>query len=194
MDSRLSTVGGSRLVPLMYSDAPRVAQAIVDAKNGIAKILLGKFGDIPYVEFIRKNSYTVIIRGDDWQKIFPFFRYSSNSYSPVDPPVDPPEPIMSPQPNRTMQPPPVNPAGGLNSFLDGMPYADYRKIQNLLTVLSTNDMERKGLSFLPSNPDLEDPNYWVFPEHRVDLTYDDRLLYDRLVYVLRQLFPANFPS
>jgi hypothetical protein len=93
MTSRWIRVGGRRLLPLTYSDVPRVAQAITDAIRGKARVTSGISGDTPFVKFVRDQSYVVVIRGDDWRKIFPFFRYSTDQYEPVIPPLNQPDPI-----------------------------------------------------------------------------------------------------
>lgn len=162
--------------------------------EGRARVLSGMSHDVPYVQFIRDGFYTVVIRGDDWRKIFPFFRYSSGAYRPVIPPGNEPPPIMSPQPNRTMKQPPVNPAGGLRSFLEGFAYDEYSKIQRLLTTISIDSVDRIGPASQPSTP-LPDPTSMLPPEQRTDSTsFHETSLYNRLVVVLQQLFPTDFPT
>lgn len=194
MDSRLQRVGGTRLAPLRYSDAPRVAQAIVDAVEGQARVLSGQSHDVTYLEFVRDKMYNVVIRGDDWRKIFPFLRYSSASYKPVATPSDQPSPIPSPQPNRMMYPPPVNPAGGLRSFLEGFSFAEYSKIQNLLTTLSVDNLDKQALPAKASNPIPDAPSL-VPPNQRTDsMSFSDAELYNKLVFMLQNLFPTDFPT
>jgi len=193
VDSRLQKIDGFRLVHLRYSDVPRVAQAIVDAVNGRAKVLSGLSHDVPYLKFVKDKTYTVVIRGDDWQKIFPFLRYSSASYKPVIPPETQPPPIVSPQPDRVMYPPPVNPAGGLQSFLEGFPFDEYRKIQQLLTTLSIDNIDRQALPSKALNP-ISDPSSLTPPEQSSDLSFNDKQLYNQLVLVLQKLFPTDFPT
>lgn len=189
MDSRLQRVGGQRLAHLMYSDAPRVAQAITDAMLGQARVLSGTSHDTPYIEFVRPNMYTVVIRGDDWRIIFPFLRYGSGTYTPVIPPVNPPPRIPSPQPNRLMVPPPVNPGHGLRSFLDNFPFDVYSKIQRLLTA-SNLTQDQPSRSYKASNP-VTSPTPLIPPEQRTDGHQEP---YNRLVGVLQQLFPTDFPT
>jgi len=186
-------MGGTRLTHIRYSDVPRVAQAITDALAGRARVLSGS-SHTPYVEFVRDRAYTVVVRGDDWRKIFPFLRYSSASYRPVIPPGNQPPPIMSPQPNRTMQPPPVSPAGGLQSFLEGFPFDEYSKIQKLLTTINLSSVGQPSPASKPSTP-LPDPPSLIPPQQRTDsFSYTDTVLYNRLVQVLQQLFPTDFPT
>jgi len=194
VDSRLQRIGGTRLVHIRYSDVPRIAQAIVDAVGGRARVLSGLSHDVPYLEFIKDQAYTVVVRGDDWRKIFPFLRYSSNAYKPVIPPSNQPPPIPSPQPNRVMEAPPVNPAGGLQSFLEGFPFDEYSKIQRLLTTLSVNNIDKQTLPSKASYP-LPDASSLIPPEHRKDSSsFSDAALYNQLVVVLQQLFPTDFPT
>jgi len=195
MDSRLQRVGGSRLVSLRYSDAPRVAQAIVDSAFGLAKVFSGLSHGVTYVEFIKDRHYTVVVRGDDWRKIFPFLRYSSNAYRPVTPPENQPPPILSPQPNRVMQPPPENPAGGLTSFLAGFPFDEYSKIQKLLTTTKINSLEAPLGSGVPLHPKAADGWELLPPQQQTDMS-DFRMasMYNQLVPLLQKLFPTDFPT
>lgn len=187
-------MGGDRLAHLRYSDAPKVAQAVVDAINGQARVLTGVSRDTSYVEFVKDGIYTVVVRGDDWRLIFPFFRYNTAAYRPVVPPLSPPPPVMSPQPNRLMQQPPENPAGGLRSFLDGLPFDVYSKIQRLLTTLAIYDFDRQMPAFLASSP-IAEPSSLIPPEQRRDFSsFTDDTLYNKLVFVLRSLFPRDYPT
>lgn len=194
MDSRLQRVGGTRLTHIRYSDVPRVAQAIMDAMDGRARVLSGLSHDTPYIEFVRPKFYTVVVRGDDWRKIFPLLRYSASSYRPVIPPANQPPPVMSPQPNRTMQPPPVNPAGGLRSFLDGFSFAEYAKLQRVLTTMSLTNVDQPHPAWKPTTP-YPDPTSLIPPERQLDSTsYHDTTVYNRLVEVLQQIFPTDYPT
>lgn len=187
--ANLRRVGGGRLVHLRYSDAPRVAQAILDAMEGRARVTHGVAGDTHYIQLVRKGGYSVTIRKDDWSKIFPFIRYSTNNFTPVTPPGNQPVAVPSPQPNRAMQPPPVSPDDGLTSFLEGVPYDEYVKIQELMTTLSLGaykqdvlrDFEENPPSLYPLEKDFDGPVY-------------HRDIFFRLVYVLRRLFPTDFPT
>lgn len=195
MDSRLQRVGGDRLAHLRYSDAPKVAQAIVDAIDGRARVLSGQSHDTAYVQFVRDKSYSIAIRRDDWRKIFPFFRYSAAAYRPVIPPSNQPPPVVSPQPNRTMQQPPENPAGGLKSFLDGLPFPEYSKIQKLLTVLAFKDFEKPSSWARTSVYTDQNATSLIPQEQRKDFSeLPSNALYNKLVHVLQQLFPVDFPT
>jgi hypothetical protein len=193
MDSRLRRVGGKPLKHLRRSDAPRVAQAITDYLCGGARVLSGIAGDTSYVEFVKDKSYTVAIRGDDWRKVFPFLRYSSNDYTPVEPPGNPPEPVLSPQPNRTMQPPPENPGGGLRSFLDKLPFHEYQQIQRLLSTLSVDSLDRLRVESRPSRPAVYPTDLYPTDQRR-DAILKDGYLYEGLVLLLQALFPDDYPT
>jgi len=194
MDSRLQRVGDSRLFHLHYSDAPRVAQAIVDAIAGDARVLVGSSHDVRFVKFVRDKVYTVVVREDDWGKIFPFLRYSTASYNPVIPPNNQPSSIPSPQPNNVMQPPPVNPDGGLRSFLEGLSFDEYSKIQRLLTIMSVDNIDRQLLPVKPLHCFSDAPSL-VPPEQRTDTSsFYNRDLYNKMVVILQKLFPTDFPT
>ena len=190
MDSRLTRVAGTRLVPLLRSDAPRVAQAIVGAVYGSAKVYFGEVHGAPFIRFIKERSYDVVIRGDDWRKIFPFLHYSTASYSPVIPPATEPSPVPSIQPNRVVPAFPVIPDKGLKSFLE-FPFDEYSKIQKLLTILSVNDTDKttsKSFNPYPEPPSLNPP-----VRRRDKLSFGETDLYNRFVFILQQLFPNDFP-
>lgn len=171
-----------------------MAQAIVDALEGKARVLSGVSHDTPYVEFVRDKCYTVVVRGDDWRKIFPFLRYSVANYRPVIPPPNQPPPIPSPQPQRVMQPPPENPAGGLRSFLAGFSFAEYSKLQKLLTTLALTNVDQQHPAWTPSRP-FPDPTSLIPPEQRLDSSsFNDTTVYNRVVLLLQQLFPTDFPT
>ena len=162
--------------------------------DGKARVLSGVSHDMPYVEFVRDKAYTVVVRGDDWRKIFPFLRYSSARYRPVIPPGNEPPPIPSPQPNRTMPVPPVNPAGGLRSFLDEMPFDEYAKLQRLLTMMELTNVDQPHPAWRPSNP-FPNPTSLIPPTQQRDSTsFTDTTVYNRLVAVLQQLFPTDYPT
>lgn len=190
MDSRLQRVNGQRLTHLRRSEVPRVAQAIVDVIKGKAEVHAGVSHDITFVEF-RSGAYKILVLGDDWRLILPFFRYSTASYSTVIPPANQPPLVLSPQPNRVMQPPPVNPDNGLKSFLDGIPFAQYSKIQKLLTVFASDDFDRAAAA-VQSNETA--PMSLNPPSRQTDGFYVDNGFYNRLVYVLQELFPVDFPT
>ena len=193
MDSRLKHVGGARLSRLRKSDLPRVAQAIVDFSHGKARVLSGVYGDTTYVQFIRDRSYSIAIRGDEWSKIYPFFRYSTARYQPVQPPGNKPDLIPSPQPNRLREAPPESPDGGQKSFLEHLPYPEYLKIQQLLTMLSMEGWDPKAIQSKPSK-DLPYPPSLLPSRKRTDGFFSDREFYNRLVAVLEQLFPFDYPT
>jgi len=189
MSSRLRKVGGGRLVHLRYSDAPRVAQAILDAMEGRAQVVHGVAGDTHYLQFVRKGGYKITIRKDDWLKIFPFVRYSTKNFTPVIPPGNKPAAIPSPQPNRLMQVPPESPDDGLTSFMEGLPYDEYRKVQELMTTLSLGTYRQDVLQEFEENPPA------LYPlEKDFDGPVYHRDIFFRLVYVLQRLFPTDFPT
>jgi hypothetical protein len=161
VDTRLQKVAGKRIVRLRYSDAPKVAQAIVDKMQGKARVLSGMSHDTPYIQFVREGFYSLVIHGEDWRFIFPFIRYGSGFFTPVTPPGVRPT-VPSPQPNRDMPAPPENPGQGLTTFLEHFSYDEYVKIQGLLT---SSNLQQGGMD-----------------------------LYSRLVLVLQQLFPTDFPT
>jgi hypothetical protein len=157
-------------------------------------VFSGQIGDVPYIEFNRDGVYSVIIRGDDWRKIYPFFRYSSDAYRPVTPPLNEPPPIPAPQPNRVMPPPPVNPAQGFRSFLEGFAFDEYSKIQRLLTTFNVPSVDRPTRPYRPTRSQ-EVPPSLIPPEHKTDsdALYETEV-YNKLVEVLQQLFPTDFPT
>jgi hypothetical protein len=194
MDSRLQRVGGTRLVHLRYSDAPRVALAIVDAEFGKARVFSGLSHDTLYVEFVRDKFYTVVVRGDDWKRIFPFLRYSDALYKPVIPPANQPPPIPSPQPNRTMQQPPENPAGGLTSFLEGFAFDEYAKIQRLLTTTSVNSTDSLSPPGVPLSQATDGVDL-IPQKFQTDFSdFRQATMYNSMVALLQQLFPTDFPT
>jgi len=184
-------VNGQRLVHLLRSDAPRVAQALVDKLLGRAKVFSGVVGRTPYIEFVYPRVYSVVIRWDDWEKIFPLIRYGSGFFQPVIPPDAPPDPIQSPQPDRTMPVPPVNPGEGFTSFLSFFTWDEYAQIQRLLTI---SNVGREAIvpGFKASNP-LPEPVSLNPPTRRTDQSGMPDV-YDRLVDMLQQLFPNDFPT
>jgi len=184
-------VSGQRLVPLLYSDAPRVAQALVDKLLGRAKVFSGVVGSTPYIEFRYPGAYSVVIRGEDWRRIFPFVRYGSGYFHPVTPPAIRPDPIPSPQPNRTMQVPPEKPGDGFTSFLSFFTWDEYSAIQRLLPMTNVG-REAKGTAYKPSNP-VPDPIEINPPPRRTDQSGMPDV-YDRLVEILQHLFPKDFPT
>jgi hypothetical protein len=191
MDSRLKTVDGQRLVHLLYSDAPRVAQALVDKMLGRAKLSAGVVGTTPYLEITYPGVYSVLIRGDDWKKIFPLIRYGSGTFQPVLPPAIQPDPILSPQPNRTMQPPPVNPGDGFTSFLAFFTWDEYLQLQRLLTMSNVSQQLRSR--FYKPFDMVPDPVSINPPTRRTDQSGMPDV-YDRLVGLLQLLFPKDFPT
>jgi hypothetical protein len=122
---------------------------------------MGTTGTTPFIEFVYPGQYSVVVRGDDWRKIFPLVRHGAGAFHPVDPPSLPPKPIPSPQPNRLMPPPPLNPGDGFTSFLSYFTWEEYTQLQQLTTLART--------------------------------TLGSADLYDRLVTLLQQLFPRDFP-
>lgn len=193
MDSRLRRVGGRPLVHLRRSDVPRVAQAITDFLCGGSRVLSGIAGDTPYVEFVKDQAYSVVIRGDDWRRIFPFLRYSTDSYNPVIPPGNEPDPVPSPQPNRLMPPPPEKPAGGLRSFLSKLPFYEYQRIQQLLTALDVDSVDHLRTQAQPSSP-LPYPTDLYPTGQRKDAVFKNSFLYEAIVLLLQELFPVDYPT
>jgi len=193
MDSRLQRLGGGRLAHLRYLDAPKVAQAIVDAEYGQARVSTGISHDIPYVKFIRGNIYTVVVRGDDWRRIFPFLRYGSEHFTPVIPPAIQPPPIPSFQPNRVVQPPPENPSNGLTTFLTGFPYDEYSKIQTLLGTGTVNSLDAPSGAWKPLNSERNGVDM-VVSSNATFASFKQEELFKRLLDVLQKLFPTDFPT
>ena len=180
MDSGLSRLAGDRLRHLRYSDAPRVAQAILDNLSGANQVTHGLFGTVPFVKFVRPGVYSLAIRGDDWRKIFLFLRYGSGSFKPVFPPANPPPPIPARQPNRVEAVPYENPGQGITNFFGGLPYDQYVKLQGLLTA---SRIYNGSASVVDS---------YVPTAIRHD-GLDDRS-FNSLVDILQQVFPVGFPT
>ena len=191
MDEHLRRVSGHRLAHLLSSDAPRVAQALVDKMHGRAKVFAGVVGSTPYVEFVHPGAYSVVIRGDDWRKIFPLIRYGTGEFTPVVPPEVPPVLVPAPQNDRLINPPPKNPGAGFTSFLAFFTWDEYRQIQQLLTTSNVGRPEPQSslghakpfgiTSELPIA--LNPPAQQAIPG-----------VYERLVGVLQELFPRDFPQ
>ena len=175
MDYRLDKIDGNRLVHLLRSDAPRVAQALVDKMLGRAKVFAGAVGTTRYLEFVNPGVYTVVIRADDWRKIFPIIRYGTGAFTPIVPHAEPPELVPSPQEHRVMLPPPENPGPGIRSFLAYFSWEEYGQIQRLLTI---SNVGRES-----TVPLLRRMNQSGMPD-----------VYERLVGMLEQLFPHDFPN
>jgi hypothetical protein len=165
MDSRLWQINGKRLTRLMRSDLPQVARGIVDAEQGIAEVHTGIVRDTAYVVLRRPGIYEVIVRGDDWAKIIPFFRNSSGKGAPVATSATPPAAIPSPQPARMMQPPPQAPVGGQQSFLEGFNHTELTQLQGLLSSQAIGGLDQRGGDF-----------------------------YTRVLTILEALFPDEFPT
>ena len=158
--------------------------------QGRARVLSGVSHDTPYLEFVREGAYTVVVRGDDWDLIYPFLRYGSGDYTPVIPPPNEPPRVPSPQPQRLRVPSPVNPGQGLRSYLEHLPFDVYSKIQRLLT--TSNLTQDRPASLKASNP-VPPPVPLSPPRQRVD-GYAAAEPYNRLVGILQQLFPTDFPT
>lgn len=197
MDARLWLINGVRATRLRRSDLPKVAQAIVDFERGRAEARAGYVRETAYVNLRRKNAYDVVIRGDDWAKIVPFLRNSSSRFTPKIMPPEQPPPVLSPQPNRVMQPPPPNPSVGQQSFLEGFDYATLAKIEALLTTTTVDALEGPSLPSKPMNPvgngiRIEFPGLYAAPVDSLD--QQQKSLYDRVLALLEQLFPEDFPT
>jgi hypothetical protein len=77
MDARLWTlVGGHRPETLKRPDLPKVAKAIVAYMRKLdIQVYAGQAHDTSYVAFVaNKGLFTVVVRGDDWQKIMPYIQ------------------------------------------------------------------------------------------------------------------------
>lgn len=194
MDERLTRVNGQRLVHLLRSDAPRVARALVDKMQGRASVYSGVVGITPYLEFAYPGVYSVVIRGDDWRKIFPLIRYGSGDFIPVIPPDAPPPLVPSPQNDRLLNPPPRNPGTGFTSFLAFFTWEEYKQIQGLLTL--SNVGEEAGSSAQKHTPFnyAVDPISFNPPTRESNQAGGMSDVYDRLVGMLQQLFPQDFPT
>jgi len=93
-----------------------------------------------------------------------------------------------------MPPPPVKPDDGLQSFLEGFPFDEYSKLQQLLTTFDlTNISQQPSPPWRPFRPVVE-PTDWLPPERRTDSTTLSSVVYNRLVALLQQLFPTDFPT
>lgn len=162
---------------------------MLDGLTGRARVSCGISGSTPYVQFLCPGVYSVLIRGDDWRKIFPLVRYGSGYFEPVNPPDTPPADILSPQPNRTMRPPPVTPGVGFTSFLQFFTWREYVQIQRLLTV---NNLGSEPAAFQQSQG-APGPVWLDPPPLRLDqLAMRD--VYGRLVGLLQYLFPTKIPT
>jgi hypothetical protein len=191
MDARLTKVDGHRLVHLLRSDAPRVAQALVDKMIGRAQVHAGVVGRIGYVEFVYPGVYSVVIRADDWRKIFPLIRYGSGEFSPIPALVTPPALVPSPQGDRPMNPAPLNPGAGYTSFLAFFTWEETQRIQRLLTMSNVGrDAPSRSRNAFETAPA---PVPLVPPERRTDQSAMPDV-YDRLVGMLQQLFPLDYPT
>lgn len=191
MDERLTQVSGQRLVHLLRSDAPRVARALVDKMQGRATVHSGVAGTTPFVEFVRPGIYSVVIRLDDWRRIFPLIRYGSGDFRPVVPSDGPPALVAAPQHQRLANPPPDNPGPGFTSFLAHFSWDEYTLIQRLLTMTNVA-VEPKGVGAKPLNAPV-DPVSFNPPTRLSDQSSWKSDVYERLVGMLQLLFPQDFP-
>jgi len=200
MDERLWRINGRRLAPVLGSDVPQLAQAIVDAERGRALIRTGRVHNTTYVNLFRDGVYDVYVGGDDWAKILPFFRYSALSTASVEamPQQQPPD-VMSPQPLRTMSVPYPVPPGGLTSHLEGLPYEEARNVQE---ALAASPMVDEGALSAAQRlrPQMDAPRAMnpVTPTitttiASAELNFQEAQLYDRVVAYLYKLFPQDYP-
>lgn len=197
MDSRLWQVNGARLARLRRQDLPRVAQAIVDAEFGRATFRAETTRDVAYVTITRPEAYTVTILGSDWAKLLPFYRNASMSFDPPPPlPPTPPPPVMSPQPNRLMEQPPPKPPTGFVSYADKLPYNDLRRVNAYLSAnplpYNTPSVSSMGV-MAPTPPALDPPEVPPPPEPASALDPQEQKFYYRVLGILEQLFPDDYP-
>jgi hypothetical protein len=93
-----------------------------------------------------------------------------------------------------MEQPPVSPTDSLCSFLEGFSFDTYSKIQNLLTVLSDDDLDRQVPPFRRTRI-YPEATPWLPPEQRTDTSdFYNTMLYNKLVPILQKLFPVDFPT
>jgi hypothetical protein len=195
MDSRLWRVNGRRPSKLRRNDLPQVAQAIVDAELGRAEVRVGHVRGASFVNIHKKNTYDIVVLGEDWAKIVPFLRNSTTAFTPPPPPpAYPPPPIPSPQPKTMMQPPPPLPANGLTSFLEGFDFPTLSQIQGLLSTeqISGQDIASPGAGILnpkPTPPSLSPPVASVGA-----LNFNEQRFYQKTLDLLNALFPERFPT
>ena len=201
MDARLWTINGKRLTNLRRSELQQVARAIVDGEQGLATASRGRTRGVDFIRIKRKGAYDVLIRSEDWDKLIPFLRNSSNSFEPVFLPPNPPAPVLSAQPNRTIAPTQESPSGG-RSFVSKFDYQTQRQILNLLTTTTITRMDAPNLpartlhnnkqspALNPGPP--PPPSLTVKPASELDMR--DKQFYDRVLNLLVELFPEDFPT
>ena len=86
MDARLWSIFGHRAETLKQPDVPNLARAIVAYMRRLDITLhAGQTCNVAYVLFQgERNSFQVLVRGDDWSKIVPFLQDGT-----FDPPSEP---------------------------------------------------------------------------------------------------------
>ncbi len=74
MDARLWSLFGHRAETLKRPDLPDLAKAIVAYMRQMdIQVHAGETRNTAYVAFLaNKGSFSVVVRGDDWQKIVPY--------------------------------------------------------------------------------------------------------------------------
>lgn len=89
MDARWWSLFGHRPETLKNPDVPKLARAIVAYMRRLPiQVYAGEAHNVTYVAFLAdKNSFSVVIRGDDWAKIVPFLK--SDALSPPSEPTLP---------------------------------------------------------------------------------------------------------
>lgn len=202
MDEQLWVMDEKRLTKLRRPDLPQLAQAIVDAEQGLAQVGANQTRGRTFVNLKRKGHYNLYVRGEDWERIMPFLRHSTDSFEFEPLPVDPPDPVMSPQPNRTMAPIREGLSGG-RSYMDRFPYEEQRQLTDLLT--STGQITTLDAPNLPSrtlfdhtpgaqvNPPVP-PQVNPLPKPATALDMREEQFRRRVLDLLLQLFPEDFPT
>ena len=200
MDARLWSIGGKRLNRLRREDLGPLADALADASQGLAKVGVNRARGITYVSLKRPGAYTLYVRGEDWERIMPFLRHSTDSFRLVRLPVEPPDPVLSPQPNRTMAPIRYGLSGG-RSYMDRFPYETERQLTDLLSQQSFSSLDKpqvpaRPLNNPPSNPQVTYPpavsGQTLKPHDALDMR--DEQFRRQVVELLLQLFPDDFPT
>lgn len=200
MDTRLGHLNGRRFVGLKGIDLPQLAQAIVDVERGRARVRVGSTQGTPYVQLTRDGIYDVVVRGEDWAKILPFFRSNtfSNSTLAAMPEQSPPD-VMSPQPKRTMSAPYPVPDNGLTSPLEGLDYATARTVVEGLSATSFDQGGRFPARRLDTSSDAPramnpQPPTLTTEIASVELNFRKQRLYNQVLAYLYKVFSEDFPT
>ena len=201
MDEQLSQIGGKRLGKLRRPDLPQLAQAIVDAERGKCRATTGALKGKRFVNLRRKGGgYDVYVRGEDWDKIFPFLRNSASTFEPAPLPVEEPPPIPAVQANRLIEEARESPSGG-RSFIQGrLDYDTQRLVTDLLTTTSLKseaNLPSRPLVDQTPGPQINPPvppqvNSAVRTASALDMREEQARR--RILDLLLQLFPEDFPT